>query len=247
MVKVKGAHIVVEGADGSGKSTVVRTLTEKYKKAGFDVEMHGNPGGTPLGQELRSLVKNRKDLTIDDQTIQILMMADWCCYLNTVVNPGVEAGKIIISDRANVVSGICYGLASDISITKIEAMQAVLPQAIHPIHVILLTTHIDTLLTRQHHDITVEGVTECRFQNKGKEFLFKVLRYYGLLAKIVDSRHKITGYEFPSDTIEYCVNKLFEKQLICLYKPISTNDKSIVEVTRLVSSVVDQILAGCPS
>jgi dTMP kinase len=172
-------HLVLEGGDGVGKSTSAKFISEYLQGRGMITECHGNPGGTALGQELRTLMKNRHDLTIDDHTIQIMMMADWSCYLQTVVKPAIEAGRVVISDRANTISSMCYGLAGGMNIDEVKALREVIPTDVPPMHVIMLFSDLDTLQARQHHDVTPDGkIRECRFQKKGLEFHKRVLENY---------------------------------------------------------------------
>jgi dTMP kinase len=176
-------HLVIEGPDGTGKSTASKFISEYLRGRGFVSECHGNPGGTALGKELRTLMKNRDDLVIDDHTIQIMMMADWSCYLQTVVKPAIEAGRIVISDRANTISSSCYGKAGGMSREKVKALREVVPTDVPPMHVIMLFSDLDTLQARQHHDVTPDGkIRECRFQKKGLEFHKRVLENYMELA-----------------------------------------------------------------
>ncbi|TFH39506.1 MAG: dTMP kinase, partial [ANME-2 cluster archaeon] len=59
---MSGIHLVCEGADGTGKSSVVKIINDYLSDMGYNTTCHGNPGGTPLGKELRTLIKNRPDL-----------------------------------------------------------------------------------------------------------------------------------------------------------------------------------------
>lgn len=181
---MSGIHLVCEGADGTGKSSVVKIISDYLNNMGYNTTCHGNPGGTPLGKELRALIKNRPDLDIDDRTIQILMMADWYTYLHSVVIPGVKNGKIVISDRANVISGICYSIASGLDIPQIDEIMRCIPIDSPKMHLIILSAGFDELRNRQHHDIAPDGqVIECRFQKRGEKYHHDVINAYQLIIK----------------------------------------------------------------
>jgi len=196
---MSGIHLVCEGADGTGKSSVVKIINDYLSDMGYNTTCHGNPGGTPLGKELRTLIKNRPDLNIDDRTIQILMMADWHAYLHSVVVPGVKDGKIVISDRANVISGICYSIASGLDISQINDIMKCIPIDSPKIHLVVLFAGFDELRNRQHHDIAPDGqIIECRFQKKGEKYHRDVIDAYQLIIK---SRNPTIGSWLPIETL----------------------------------------------
>lgn len=182
----KGCHIVLEGPDGAGKTTVgiyLARYLDHYAPTGF----YRNPGATPLGVELRALVKTRKDIEIDKYTTQVLMAADYCCFQNTIVKPSLEAGKIVVSDRSNLISGLVYSLAGEISLKQIDLFQNVILACDPPlVHVILLYADYDELLKRRHGD----GEKECKIEALGEEFHRKVCSRYNQIKMIADAGYR---------------------------------------------------------
>lgn len=92
--------IVIEGPDGAGKSTQAKLLAEKLKEIyGEDkIVLTREPGGTEVGQRIRAITHDA-NLAKSNGALLHLMLADRAEHLDKVVNPALDAGKIVISDR----------------------------------------------------------------------------------------------------------------------------------------------------
>jgi dTMP kinase len=95
-----------DGVDGAGKSTQIRLLTEWLCARGKEVVECRDPGSTPLGEKLRSLLLDRHDAPIFRCSEMLLYMAARAQLVEEVIRPALAAGKWVLSDRfllANVV------------------------------------------------------------------------------------------------------------------------------------------------
>ena len=92
----RGKFITLEGVDGAGKSTHVGWLADRLRSAGRDVVLTREPGGTPLGEKLRSLVL-AESMHIETETL--LMFAARREHMELVIQPALAAGKWVVSDR----------------------------------------------------------------------------------------------------------------------------------------------------
>lgn len=187
---MNGLHIVVEGPDACGKSTAVKTLVEWIQKEqGQVVNAYANPGSTPLGKEIRQIVKNRHDLVYDKYTEQVIFMADVCNYLNDIVKPQVARGEVVISDRSNLISGMAYGLAGSLTYLQIDALHnVVLAVNPPPMHVILLTGEYETLVERKKKRMAANG-ENCKFESRSPEYHKCVIETYNKIAKLATAGH----------------------------------------------------------
>lgn len=95
---MKGKFITFEGIDGSGKSTQLRLVEQYLAAAGHDVVSTLEPGGTPLGRQLRSVFLETKE-TISPRAELLLFAADRAQHVELLIKPSLAAGKIVISDR----------------------------------------------------------------------------------------------------------------------------------------------------
>jgi dTMP kinase len=185
----RGFELVIEGPDGAGKTTLAAGLIKRLTELGLKIVSARHPGTTPLGQELRKIIKNRTDITFDRYTEQLLMAADRCDYIEQVLKPAIENGTIVLSDRSNFVSGMIYGLAGGLSWRKIHAMHNCVLAAEPPrTHLIVLSGDYDTLKARQHDDVVVENgkekIVKCKIEARGDEFHRRVNHLYNLLADV---------------------------------------------------------------
>jgi dTMP kinase len=108
--------ISLDGLDGTGKSTQCRALTDWLRGHGFAVTACVDPGGTPVGDTLRTLVLDSgRDMSLTCETL--LYMASRAELVARVIRPALAAGNVVMSDRfllANVVyQGHAGGLAVD--------------------------------------------------------------------------------------------------------------------------------------
>lgn len=94
----RGFFLSLDGIDGTGKSTQCRLLADWLRHQGLTVVSCIDPGGTPLGQDLRSLLlHHRQEMT--PTTRALLFMASRAQLTASVIRPALEAGQVIVSDR----------------------------------------------------------------------------------------------------------------------------------------------------
>lgn len=127
---VKGKFIVIEGLEGAGKSTAIATVQAWLQAKGLEVICTREPGGTPLAEQLRSLVKQANPQEqIAPETELLLMYASRVQLLRNVIEPALAAGHWILADRHDLSSRAYQGGGRQIADSLINAIrQAVLGQ-----------------------------------------------------------------------------------------------------------------------
>lgn len=93
-----GAFITFEGIDGSGKSTQLRMLASTLRLGGFEVVTTREPGGTPLGKQLRLALLDAQ-AEVDPLAELLLYAADRAQHVRTLLRPALETSHIVLSDR----------------------------------------------------------------------------------------------------------------------------------------------------
>ena len=95
-----------DGGDGTGKSTQAELFCQWLRQQGHDVVMCRDPGSTPLGEAVRSILLDRHDLHIHRRSEMLLYMAARTQMVEELIRPAIERGQTVVSDRyllANVV------------------------------------------------------------------------------------------------------------------------------------------------
>jgi len=122
----KGLWVVFEGPDGVGKSTTMQAVAVSLRKRLPDIEIveTKHPGSTPLGKHIRELVKHpeRFGFEIDPLSSQMLMFTDHINFKNTLLQPALDRGAIVLADRCDLVSGLVYGAATGLDQSQINAL-----------------------------------------------------------------------------------------------------------------------------
>ena len=90
----KGLFITFEGADGCGKTTQLNKLAQYLKDKGYDVVVTREPGAKGLGEKVREILLNY-DGEVSDRCESFLFLADRAQHIDMLVNPAIEAGKIV--------------------------------------------------------------------------------------------------------------------------------------------------------
>lgn len=100
MSSLTGKLIVIEGLEGSGKSTAVATIVELLSRCGIQTLTTREPGGTAIGEQLRSIIKNPEYKNIlDDKSELLLFYVARTQLLEEVIKPALEQGIWVIADR----------------------------------------------------------------------------------------------------------------------------------------------------
>ncbi|MEV8126820.1 dTMP kinase [Streptomyces sp. NPDC085944] len=114
-----GFFIALEGGDGAGKSTQAEALAEWIRGKGHEVVLTREPGATPVGKRLRSILLDVSSAGLSHRAEALLYAADRAEHVDTVVRPALERGAVVVSDRY-IDSSVAYqGAGRDLSPTEI--------------------------------------------------------------------------------------------------------------------------------
>ena len=115
-----GVFVCFEGGDGSGKSTQSRVLGEWLEAEGYVVRLTFEPGDTEVGRILRDIVLNPSTGELSDRTESLLYAADKAEHIRQVVQPALDRGEVVITDRY-VDSMLAYqGVGRPLELAEVE-------------------------------------------------------------------------------------------------------------------------------
>ncbi len=107
---MKGKFIVLEGLEGAGKSTAHRAVVEELQQQGItDLVFTREPGGTPLAEKLRQLIKYETEETVSDKAELLMLYAARVQLVENLIKPALAAGKWVIGDRHDLSSQAYQG------------------------------------------------------------------------------------------------------------------------------------------
>lgn len=107
---MKGKFIVIEGLEGAGKSTAHNSIVNTLKSLGIDdVVFTREPGGTPLAEKLRHLIKHETEESITDKAELLMLYAARIQLVENVIKPALAAGKWVVGDRHDMSSQAYQG------------------------------------------------------------------------------------------------------------------------------------------
>ncbi len=148
---MRARFIVFEGVEGSGKTTQARLLAAALERAGEDVVLTREPGGTVAGERLREvLLGTQLDLT--PLTEMLIFCAARAQHVSEVIRPALHAGKVVISDRFELSTIVYQGYAGGIGMEVACRVNEIATGGLHPDVTIILDLDPKRGLERNRRD-----------------------------------------------------------------------------------------------
>jgi dTMP kinase len=189
---LRGYFITFEGLDGSGKTTQLRRLAACLTASGHTVVTLRNPGSTPLGDRIRSiLLDSRSESThgpISPLAEMALMFADRAQSIAEVIAPALAAGSIVLCDRYTDSSEAYQGAGRELGSQRILEMHEAVCNNLQPDLTLLLLPPLEASLTRarkrNHRDAKAknQAADENRFERESDEFYTRIHTAYEQIA-----------------------------------------------------------------
>jgi dTMP kinase len=185
-----GYFITFEGLDGSGKTTQLRRLATWLTASGRNVVTLRNPGSTPLGERVRSiLLDSRSESAIGPITPlaeMALMFADRAQSIAEVISPALAVGSIVLCDRFTDSSEAYQGAGRELGSKRILKMHAAVCNNLQPDLTLLLLPPLEASLNRARRrntrHVETEGTDENRFEREPDAFYRRIYSAYQKIA-----------------------------------------------------------------
>ena len=148
--------IMIDGIDGSGKSTEILLLKEELAKIGADTLFTDEPGGTPKAEEIRKMLLGKTGITSTPRTDFFLFWAARASHAEQVIIPALRAGKNVISDRfdsSTFAFQVCAEKHPELETLFYECRKAILSECI-PDGYIFLDLPVSEAISRRKGDAT---------------------------------------------------------------------------------------------
>ncbi len=201
----KGFFITFEGADGCGKTTQINLLKDYLEKEGYDVILTREPGAKGLGEKVRDILLNY-DGVVSDRCESFLFLADRAQNIDIIVNPAVEAGKIVLCDR-HIDSTVAYqGYGRGLDIKRIEMLNNLATNFKKPDLTVVFDIDVENSMKRV-------GKDKDRMESAGVDFHNRVRNGYLEIAKQEPERIKVINSVQPIDAVFEELKKIVKKYL----------------------------------
>lgn len=200
---MRGKLITLEGVDGAGKSTHVNWIAARIEAAGKKVVVTREPGGTPLGEELRKLLLTQP---MHLETEALLMFAARREHLDKVILPALAAGSWVLSDRFADATFAYQGGGRGLDLDRIETLESWVQRGLQP----NLTLVFDLSVEEARRRLQETGATPDRFERENQDFFARVRSVYQTRATRYPERIKLID---ASQTVDN-IHKILEEALI---------------------------------
>jgi dTMP kinase len=182
----RGLFITFEGLDGSGKSTQLRRLKEWLEAHEYPVTPTRQPGGTRLGDRVRSLLLDSRSDGIAPMAELGLMFSDRAQSIAEVIEPALQAGRIVLCDRFTDSSEAYQGGGRSLGSQVVRDLHAALCGGLEPDLTLLLLPDFDLSLKRarqrNQRALAATGTDENRFEKETSDFYRRVFDKYQEIA-----------------------------------------------------------------
>ena len=200
----RGTFITFEGIEGSGKSTQAALLKVYLEEQGLEVLVTREPGGSPIGEQIRSILLDPGNHGMVPLAELLLYEASRCQHVEAVIRPALEEGKVVICDRFFDASTAYQGYARGLDIKMVGELNLVATGGRKPDLTIVLDLPVDVGLRRL-------GKNLDRIEREAVEFHERVRRGYLRIAEDEPDRVKVVNATGTADDTFSDVMKLVAK------------------------------------
>lgn len=178
--------LVLEGVEGSGKSTQARLLGGWLTGLGVPHVLTREPGGTVVGEEIRQILLHGHDMP--PETELLLMNAARAVFVAEVVKPALAAGKVVVADRFSLSSLAYQGYGRQLPIERVRAVCSFAAAGVEPDLTIVLDVPVAEGEARRARRSGAD-----RIERAGTEFHNRVAEAYRLLPETESGIARISG------------------------------------------------------
>jgi len=186
--------ITFEGGEGCGKSTQALALWKKLCQQNVPAILTHEPGGTALGNEIRRLIKKKREESISAQAEWLLFVASRAQLVAEVIRPALDSDKVVICDRFFHSTLVYQGYGRGLDLTTLEMVNSLATQNLKPSIVILLDISPEEGLARKRS-------LKDRFELEDLSFHHRVRTGYLKMAAAEPNRWLVIDASLPKGKI----------------------------------------------
>ncbi|MHB8962528.1 MAG: dTMP kinase [Saccharofermentanales bacterium] len=184
---MKGLFITFEGIDGCGKSTQIELFRRRIEEAGFDHILIREPGGTPIGENIRGILLDKENTGMKPETELLLFEAARAQNVRDVIMPALSEGKIVLCDRFADSSLAYQGYGRQLGADVVKTLNDYATGGISPD----LTFFMDITPDDARNRLSVRKRETDRLDQENLEFMHRAREGYLAIARSDPGRVKV--------------------------------------------------------
>jgi dTMP kinase len=201
-----GLFITFEGGEGCGKSTQSRLLLKKLEQQNIPAVLTHEPGGTALGDELRKVLKRKRNSFISPRAELFLLAASRVQLVAEIIRPALEEGKVVVCDRFTHSTMVYQGYGRGLDFTAIKMVNNMATRYLNPDLIILLDISPEQGLARKRS-------LSDRFELEDLAFHRRVREGYVKMAAAEPDRWLVIDASLPKGKIAGIIRDRVSKLL----------------------------------
>jgi dTMP kinase len=202
---MKGRFITFEGTEGCGKSTQIKLLADRLRALGHRVRLLREPGGTPIGEEIRHTLKHsNQNHAMTSEAELLLMNASRAQLVREIIRPALADGEIVLSDRFYDSTTAYQGYGRELDLDKVKAVIEFAVGETKPDLTLFLhvpsEVSAERVRSRQQATLPLE-LQRDRFEEADRKFFERVAHGFGVIAASEPQRVKFINGAQPVETV----------------------------------------------
>jgi dTMP kinase len=207
-----GRLITFEGTEGCGKTTQIVRLEERLRAAGRSVKVVREPGGTPIGEEIRHTLKHsQQNHAMTPEAELLLMNASRAQLVREIISPALASGEIVLCDRFYDSTTAYQGYGRGLDLKLVRGVIDIAVGDTRPDLTLLLDVSQTTSASRQASRKAGGPAARDRFEEADAAFFERVAQGYRAIAAAEPKRIKVLNASGPVEAVEAEIWRLVEK------------------------------------
>jgi dTMP kinase len=219
----RGRFITFEGLDGCGKSTQLERLAAVLRGEGVDVLTTREPGGTEIGERIRTVLLDSRTAGLDPMAEMALMFASRAQQLTPMILPALSEGRWVLCDRFTDSTEAYQGGGRQLGSDSVLQLHKVVCRGLWPDLTILMDSEVGHSVkrARRRNKVAVGGAQpdENRFEQESHAFFTRVQQAYREIARREPQRVAIVDARRPAEVVHPEIVRIVRERLLRNYQP----------------------------
>src|SRR5215831_6056917 len=230
---MRGTFITFEGLDGCGKTTQLEKLATVLRGEGIDVLTTREPGGTEIGERIRTVLLDSRTAGLDPMAEMALMFASRAQQIAQVILPALAGGKWVLCDRYTDSTEAYQGGGRQLGSGAVLQLHKVLCGGLWPVLTILMDSEVDHSVkrARRRNKAAADGAQydENRFEQESYAFFTRVHDAYMALAKREPQRVALVDARHPAEIVHPQIVEIVRQRLLQSSRVVKPGERIITE------------------